>query len=93
MRLTDDTAKLRRSMGVQAAVGRRATAGRRSREAMGAVVVRCVAGGERALWGRVCDGGKGWRIQLINWKECWFVSRVQDIFGGKKSQLMINSSA
>lgn len=49
MRLTDDTAKLRRSMGAEAAVGRRATAGRRSLDAMVAVVVRCVAGGVRAL--------------------------------------------
>lgn len=45
-RLADDTAKLRRSMGVEAAVGRRATAGRRSLEAMVVVMVR-------ALWGRV----------------------------------------
>lgn len=45
MRLTDDTAKLRRRMGVEAAVGRRATAGRRNLDAMVAVVVRCVMGG------------------------------------------------
>lgn len=53
MRLTDDTAKLRRSIGVEVAVGRRATAGRRSLEAMIAVVavVRSVAGGVKALWG------------------------------------------
>ena len=49
MRLTDDTAKLRRSMGVEAAVGRRATAGRRNLEAMVAAMVRCVADGGRAL--------------------------------------------
>lgn len=54
IRLTDDTAKLRRRMGVEAVVGRRATAGRRNLEAMVAVVVRCVVGGVRgALSGRV----------------------------------------
>lgn len=40
MRLTVDTAKVRLSMGVEAAVGRMATAGRRNLEAMAAVVVR-----------------------------------------------------
>lgn len=60
MRLIDDTAKLRRRMGVEAAAGRRATAGRRSLEAMVAVVVRYVADGKRgALLGRVRRrGGK-----------------------------------
>lgn len=41
-RLADDTAKLRRSMGAEAAVGRRATAGRKSLEAMVVVAVRCL---------------------------------------------------
>lgn len=27
------------------------------------------------------EGTKGWRIQLINWKECWFRSLLRDIFG------------
>lgn len=49
MRLTDDTAKLRRSMGAEAAVGRRATAGRRNLEAMVAAMAGCVAGSVRAL--------------------------------------------
>lgn len=53
MRLTEDTAKLRRRMGVEAVVGRRATAGRKSLEAMVALVVRSVRGGVRALLGRV----------------------------------------
>lgn len=48
MRLTDDTAKLRRSMGVEAADGRRATAGRKSLEAMVSVVVRLRSGVMRA---------------------------------------------
>lgn len=54
MRLIEDTAKLRRSIGVETVVGRRATAGRRSLEAMVAVVavVRSVVGeGVKALWG------------------------------------------
>jgi hypothetical protein len=57
MRLADDTAKLRRSIGVQADVGRRATAGRRSPDAMVAVVavVRRVAGGVKAASGRMRD--------------------------------------
>lgn len=49
MRLTDDTAKLRRSMGAEGAVGRRATAGRKILEAMVVVVVKCVADGVRVL--------------------------------------------
>lgn len=54
MRLTVDTAKLRRTMGVEAAVGRTATAGRRNLEAMAAVVVRCVAGEWELFWA-VCE--------------------------------------
>ena len=93
MRLTDDTAKLRWSMGAEAAVGRRATAGRRSLEAMVAVVVKYSTGGVRALleacvrWRGKLEGSID---QLENWKECWLVSRMRDIFGSEKRQLIIN---
>lgn len=59
MRLTEDTAKLRRSTGVEADAGRRATAGRKSLEAMVALVVKCVCG-----W--CCKSSSG---PCVRWRE------------------------
>lgn len=73
MRLTVETAKLRLSMGVETAVGRMATAGRRNLEAMAAVVVVCVAGEWELSWA-VCEVyGKGRLGDSIDQLEGWLV--------------------